>query len=138
MTEFNFRHVFKAVRADEEGVVHDLLQAAVRIKADLNQYDEHEHTKFWKRTALSYAVEVPSIPIVTHLLDAKASLETPDKSRQTALHFAAWGDHCDIAKLLVARKADVAATDWSDMTPLHTAAVKNNVAVAEILLVCSG
>jgi len=135
MSSFDFAKLFAAVRFGDEKEVRQYLEIVSQQNLDINQYDQNQQTKYWNRTALSFAVENNFMAIAKLLLAAKADPETRDRSKQTSLHYAAWRDYADMTRLLLAHKASVASVDWSGMTPLHTAAANNSTAVVDLLIV---
>lgn len=72
--------------------------------------------------------------VVRALLDAGASVESPDDERRTLLHRAAALGHVEMARDLLARGANVAAVDATGATPLDAAARGGHVAVVRALV----
>ncbi len=68
------------------------------------------------------------------LLDAGASVDTPDTSARTPLHLAVERGNLVLVQALLARRARPDERDRLGWTPLHHAAAKDRVAIARALL----
>ena len=71
---------------------------------------------------LHVAVDKENMPIVTMLLDAKASVDARDCYEQTPLHYAAIIDNDDFTRELLRRGAVVSAQNNEGLQPFHFAA----------------
>jgi ankyrin repeat protein len=72
--------------------------------------------------------------IALFLLEAGASVDTPDRSQRTPLHLAVERANVGLVQALLTRKAKPNERDRMGWTPLHHAAAKDKIAIAQALL----
>lgn len=116
-----------AMRGDYEACLHEIASSST----DVNARDQ----TWYSYTALHFASEANSMPIVSLLLDAGADVMARSNGIEgTALHHAAWKGSGDVIELLVKRGICIDEKTNDGQTALHCASSKNMKDIIGLLL----